>query len=51
MNQILPIGTEIWFWTDKKRTDRQNGLRDAVKTLQNPTTLSGDKNNDDDGFV
>ena len=38
MNQIWPIGTEIWFRTDKKcgrmdtQTDARNGQTDTAKT-------------------
>ena len=43
MNQTWPIGTEIWFWTDKKcgRDGWTDGRMDGAKTI--PPTLLGDK--------
>ena len=40
MSQIWPIGTEIWFRTDKKW-----GRTDAAKTISPLPTKSGDKKN------
>ena len=50
MNQIRPIGTEIWFRTDKKcgQTDVRAGGMDGRKDRRSQNyispTLSGDKN-------
>ena len=42
MNQICPIGTEIWFRTDKKCgwTDGRNGRTDDAKTIHSGSYMS-----------